>query len=86
MMGEKDNWEEEVDVEEEDEEWFDEICRDKHSQTTVFICVQVDSNDKSQWNMKSISEYENDLSFVKTYEAAPMINKEEEEDDEKEKQ
>ncbi len=49
-----------------EEEFVDDICRDKHSHTVVFICVHVDSDDKSQRNIKSISEYENDLSFVKT--------------------
>lgn len=34
----------------------EDIYRDKHSHTTVFICVHVDSDDKSQWNMKSMSE------------------------------
>lgn len=52
--------------EEEEVEFVDEICRDKHSHTVVFICVQLDSDDKSQRNIKSISEYKNDLSFVKT--------------------
>jgi hypothetical protein len=58
---------------EDGEEFVDEICRDRHSHTVVLICVQVDSEDKSQRNIKSISEYENDLSLVKTYEAAPEI-------------
>ncbi len=57
------------------EEFVDEMCRDKHSHTTVLICVQADSEDKSQWNIKSISEYENDLSLVKIYEAAPKTKK-----------
>lgn len=55
MIGEKDNWEDNDNV--DDEELLEEeIRRARHSQTVVFICVQTDSEDKSQRKMKSISE------------------------------